>query len=160
GTSVPPDRAVALVISLGRANVAVPNIVGLSKTAAESAILAANLAVGTITTANSDTVPQGQVISQNPAAGTSVPPDRAVGLVISLGRANVTVPNIVGLPQAAAGSAILAANLTVGTITTANSDTVPQGKVISQNPAAGTSVPPDRAVALVISLGRANVTVP
>ena len=50
---------------------------------------------------------------------------------------HVTVPNVVELTQAAASSAITAASLTVGTITTASSLTVPAGSVISQHPAAG-----------------------
>ncbi len=140
--------------------VTVPDVVGLTQAAAESAILAANLTVGAVTTANSDTVPAGQVISQNPLAGASVPPGTAVALVISLGPTNVAVPNVVGLTQAAGESAILAANLTVGAVTTANSDTVPAGQVISQNPLAGASVPPGTAVALVISLGPLRAIVP
>ena len=41
--------------------------------------------MGTITTANSATVPAGNVISQNPATGTSIPEGSSVDLVISLG---------------------------------------------------------------------------
>ena len=67
----------------------------------------------------------------------------------------VTVPNVVGLTQAAATTAITGAGLVVGTVTTANSATVPAGSVISQNPAAGASVAAGSAVALVVSLGPA-----
>ena len=59
-----------------------------------------------------------------------------MALTVSLGPANVTVPNVVGLTQAAASTAITGAGLTVGTITSANSATVPAGSVISQNPVA------------------------
>jgi RHS repeat-associated protein len=67
--------------------------------------------------------------------------------------APVTVPNVVGQAQATAESAIGAAGLTVGVTSAASSPTVPAGQVMSQNPAAGTSVAPGSAVNLVISTG-------
>ena len=63
----------------------VPDVVGLTQAAAETAITNAGLAVGTVTTATSSTVPQGNVISQDPVADTSVDAGSAVNLVVSLG---------------------------------------------------------------------------
>jgi 6-phosphogluconolactonase (cycloisomerase 2 family) len=71
------------------------------------------------------------------------------------GGTNVTVPNVVGMTQAAASSAITGAGLTVGTVTMANSSTVAAGDVISENPAAGASVASGSAVALTVSSGPA-----
>lgn len=51
--------------------VTVPNVVGLTLSAAQSAIVAAHLAVGTIPTVPSNTVPAGNVVSQEPTAGTT-----------------------------------------------------------------------------------------
>ena len=72
----------------------------------------------------------------------------------------VTVPNVVGMAQASAESTITAAYLLVGTITTAYSDTVPAGDVISQNPATGTSVAEGSSVDLLVSLGPDTGTLP
>ena len=149
GSNVAPGSAVNLVVSLG---VAVPQVVGLGQAAAQTAITNANLRVGTVTRANSGTVAIGHVISQTPAAGMNVAPASTVNLVVSLG---IAVPNVVGLPQAAAQTAITTAGLTVGTGTTANSATVPIGNVISQTPAAGSNVAAGSAVVLVVSLGPA-----
>jgi hypothetical protein len=99
------------------------------------------------------------VISQNPAAGASVPQGSSVSLVISLGPALVSVPNVVNQTQTAAQSAITAAGLT-STTSSANSASVPAGSVISQNPAAGASVPQGSSVSLVVSLGPAAATNP
>jgi len=66
----------------------------------------------------------------------------------------VEVPNVVGMTQADAQAAIGTAQLVVGTVTEEYSDTVPAGNVISQDPAAGTSVPIGSAVNLVVSLGQ------
>ena len=149
GTPVFQGNAVAFVVSVG---VAVPNVVGLPQGTAQSAITSANLAVGTVTMANNTTVAIGNVISQNPAAGTNVAAGSAVALVVSLG---ASVPNVVGITQGNAQTAITNAGLTVGTVTSANSASVSIGNVISQNPAAGTNVEPGSTVAFVVSLGTA-----
>lgn len=65
------------------------------------------------------------------------------------------VPNVTGMTQAAATASIIAAQLVVGTLTSAPSETVTVGSVISQTPLAGTSVSPGSSVDLVISTGPA-----
>jgi len=156
-TSVACNSSVGLVISLGPCLVSAPNVIGQTQAAAEAAITGAGLTVGTVTQENSETVTSGQVISQDPAAGTSVACNSAVNLVISLGPCRVTVPNVVGQTQAAAETAITAADLTVGAVTEEYSETVPAGRVISQDPGAGTNVCPPAAVDLVVSSGPVSV---
>jgi len=160
GTNIYPDSSVDLVVSLGVEPVTVPNVVWLQQPAAELAITDAGLTVGTVSTENSDTVPEGHVISQNPAAAASVSPGSPVHLVVSLGVEYVTVPNVVGLLRAAAESAMTGAGLMVGTVAAEFSDAVPQGNVIDQHPPAGTSLPAGSPVHLVVSLGSEPVTVP
>ena len=137
--------------------VTVPTIVGLTQTAAQAAITGATLTVGTVTSANSATVASGLVISQNPLAGSSVAPNSAVALTVSLGPVLVTVPTVTGLTQTAAQTAITGATLTVGAMTTANNATVASGLVISQNPVAGSSAAPGSMVSFVVSSGPAPV---
>jgi len=162
GASVQPGSAVDLVVSTGPCpvTVPVPDVVGLTQSAAEAAITAAGLYVGQVTEACSDSVPAGSVISQRPVGGTRVTEGTTVDLVVSTGPCLVTVPNVVGQAQSAAEAAITAAGLVVGQVTEACSDSVPAGSVISQNPAAGASVQPGSAVDLVISTGPCPVTVP
>ncbi len=161
GTLVNPGSSVALVVSLGppTGNVAVPALTGMTRTAAEAAIVNAGLAVGAVTEQNHATVPAGRIISQNPAAGTSVAPGSSVALVVSLGPApaNATVPTLAGMTRAAAEAAIVNAGLVVGTVTEQRHATIPAGSVISQNPAAGTSVARGSSVAMVVSLGPVSV---
>ena len=154
GATVTPGSAVNLTVSKGPQPVMVPNVVGMTQAAAQTAITSAGLTVGTISQAYSDTVPSGNVISQSPASGASVASGSAVSLTVSLGPpTQVTVPNVVGMAQADAQSALISANLTVGTITQAYSDTVPSGNVISQDPASGITVAPGSAVNLTVSQG-------
>ena len=103
--------------------VLVPGTVGLIQVEAETLVVESGLTVGTISTVNSNTVPLGRVISQSPQAGGAVLHGTSVNLVVSLGPVMVTVPDVVGMTQANAEAAITSANLTVGTITTANSNT-------------------------------------
>jgi subtilase family serine protease len=144
----------------GSSSVSVPNVVGLTQAGATSALTGAGLTVGTVSTASSATVPSGSVISENPLAGTGVTSGSAVNLTISTGPPPVSVPNVVGLTQAAATRILTGAGLTVGTVGTASSATVPSGSVISENPVAGASVAANSAVNLLVSTGPAPPALP
>jgi RHS repeat-associated protein len=73
----------------------------------------------------------------------------------------VTVPDVIGQPQAAAESAIVSAALSVGTIGTRHSPTAPVGTVVSQSPVGGTLAATGTPVGIVSSLGPAPAgTVP
>ena len=112
--------------------VSVPNVVNQTQAIASTAITLAVLTVGSITEAYSSTVAPGSVISQDPSAGAWVSPGTVVALTVSKGPAPVSVPNVVGMTQAAASAAMTGAGLTVGTVRQACSSTVPTGSVISQ----------------------------
>ncbi len=73
------------VFQSGGTFVDVPDVLGLAQAEAEAAIIASGLVVGNITEAGSNTVPAGNVISQSPIGGLSVPEGRSVNLVVSLG---------------------------------------------------------------------------
>src|SRR5205823_2959991 len=136
--------------------VLVPNVMGQTQAAATSAITSAGLTAGTVTMQSSATVASGNVISETPAAGPRVAMASAVNLVVSSGAPPpppVAVPNVVGETEAAATSAITSAGLTAGTVTMQSSTTVASGNVISESPAAGTSVASASAVNLVVSSG-------
>jgi hypothetical protein len=72
---------------------------------------------------------------------------------------SLTVPNVAGLTQTAAASAIAGGGLIPGAVTFASSNSVPAGSVIAQNPAAGTAISSGSSlvVSLVISTGGAAV---
>jgi hypothetical protein len=87
------------------------------------------------------------------AAGNTDTSD-AVGVIVS-NVTTVAVPDVVGLTQAAAETAITGAVLTVGPVTSAYNATVPAGEVVSQSPAATTNVAANSAVTFTVSLGPA-----
>src|SRR5215472_4673774 len=143
----------AILFVSGCAKVSVPNVEGLTQDAASTTITGVKLKVGTITSQTSNTVVAGKVISQEPASGSSLTAGSAVNLVVSSGPEMVPVPNLDGLTQDAATTAVTEAKLKVGTITQQASNTVVAGNVVSQDPANGGSLLPGSAVNLVISSG-------
>lgn len=70
------------------------------------------------------------------------------------------VPDVVGMTEADAQSALESAGLVKGAVTYDQSATVPAGHVMAQNPGAGDSVDCGSAVDLVISYGEAVLPLP
>ena len=136
----------------------VPHLRGMTQADAEFVIDAFNLTVGTIDTANHPDVPDGRVTAQTPAGGTEVPQGTIIDITVSLGPVFVTVPDVVGLSEADAETAITDVNLAVFPVTRReNSDTIPAGDVISQDPVGGTILEEGDEVKLVVSLGQVPV---
>ena len=160
GTLVVENSSVSLVVSSGPVPVLVPDLTGQQQSVAESTITAAGLTVGDITTASSNSISAGNVISHNPDSGIFVDAGSSVNLVVSSGPALVAVPDVVGQSQSSAEAVIVAAGLSNGSVSSNSSNSVAVGNVISQDPTAGTSVNPSSAVSLVISTGPASVIVP
>lgn len=86
-------------------------------------------------------------------AGSTILAGAVLTLNVTATSSQIAVPNVVGMTQAASSTAITTAGLVVGTITNANSSTVPKGNVISSSPIAGTMVNSGTPVSLVVSLG-------
>ena len=70
------------------------------------------------------------------------------------------VPDVVRMTQAKANAALGDAGFTIGKPSFAPSNSIPAGRVISQDPAAGDFVDPGSTVTLTISSGLPQVTVP
>ncbi|MGK2348052.1 Stk1 family PASTA domain-containing Ser/Thr kinase [Actinomyces sp. W5033] len=161
GSSVRLGAPVTAVISRGIEQKQVPDVVGRSREEATEAITQAGLAVGAVTQAFSGSVPEGQVVSTSPAAGEMANHSSAVAVVISKGRQPAQVPDLAGMSEQEAATALQKAGLEQGEVTTSYHDTVEQGRVISSSPAAGaTGVYVGDSVSLVVSLGPEMVTVP
>ncbi len=71
--------------------------------------------------------------------------------LFAIAPAMVAVPDVVGMAQAEAASAIISAGLVVGSVTQDCDDTVPAGCVLGQNPPAGAMLAVNSAVDLVVS---------
>ena len=134
-------------------NITVPNVVGLSQTAAQQQITTAGLlfATGDPTVGPSGTV--GQVVSQDPAAGASVAAGSTVTVVVNVQPGSVAVPDVRNQPLQDCIVTIVTNNLKPGTATQTFDPTVPVGACIGTNPKTGVLVSPDTTIDYSVSLG-------
>jgi hypothetical protein len=100
----------------------VPNVLGLTRSAAAASLAAAGLMPGTETQASSATVPAGAVLDQAPSAGTEVAANSAVNLVVSSGPVIVTPPaaGAIGINFAGSGPTVMGAAERAGVVAKPN----------------------------------------
>lgn len=147
--------------AFGGGGVVVPPLAGLTEEQAQTELEAAGLTLGVVGTENSDTVEPGIIISQDPEAGDKVEEGTAINIVVSLGIAQVVVPDLTEYKEADA----IAALRSTGEVEydhseDENSAEVEKGLVIRTEPAAGTSVPKGTPIILYVSVGVEQVKVP
>ncbi|MCX6411025.1 MAG: Stk1 family PASTA domain-containing Ser/Thr kinase [Actinobacteria bacterium] len=149
GVGVKTGSTVTLTISKGKQTGTVPNVTKMDITNAQNTLIAAGLVLGSETQAN-DAAPVGQVISQDPAAGTVLPQGGFVNVVVSKGPVSVSVPSVVNMTRSNAEAQITNAGLIANTQETAVTDPAQDGMVVSQDPASGSSRPQGSTVTIVV----------
>ena len=157
GESVEAGSEISVVICAESDTAEVPDVVGDSVSSAESKIREAGLVPEREYKTDSSTE-AGYVISQSPSPGSTVDSGSTVTIVVSQGSESVQVPDVTGMSESSAKSAIKSAGLSVGTVTQEYSDSVDSGYVISQSPVSGKYADEGDSVDLVISKGAQTVT--
>jgi serine/threonine-protein kinase len=160
GSKVAKNSKVNLVVSAGTTitMVTVPPVVGQQFTAAGETLTNAGLSFKPkYVTSNK---PPGTVLAQSPAGGATTKSTTVVQLTVSSSQSTIGVPNVVGFSQTSAGGTITGDNLTVGSQTSACSQSVATGNIASQSPVAGTQVQSGTPINLVVSNGLCPATVP
>jgi eukaryotic-like serine/threonine-protein kinase len=132
---------------------AVPSVARMSVSAARDELTTAGLVVVSGRARHSYTVPKGDVISTDPAAGASIKHGGKVTIIPSLGPILITVPPVTGQQVGAADSALKTAGLTPAAVTQQTSTSIPAGVVIATNPVAGTPWPKNKPVQVIASAG-------
>lgn len=136
--------------------VSVPRVVGLPQQTAEANIAQAGL-TSTVVTAPSDTVPEGEVISQDPEAGTMVAEATSVELTVSTGPSAVIVPDVSGKPFGEAKALLEDLGLVVGEPEWVDDPETEKDVVIDSNPGSGSSVSPNSPITLRVGTGQVPV---
>lgn len=131
----------------------VPNIVNHEREEAISMVQDAGFTY-TLEQAPSDSITKGYVISTDPVAGAAADEGSEIKIIISTGPETVMtkVPQLKGLSKDAAIAKIESSNLSIGSISTAESDLV-AGTVIDQNIAAGTEIEEHTKISITVSSG-------
>jgi beta-lactam-binding protein with PASTA domain/tRNA A-37 threonylcarbamoyl transferase component Bud32 len=158
GTKAKKGSTVTLTVSAGPQQVAVPQVVGLTVSSARGRLQKAGLEPSE-REENSDTVAKGRVVSVSPGEGQKVDKGSSVTLVVSSGKPQAEVPDVVGKSFEEAQSTLQAAGFKV-TRKDKESDTKDPGTVLSQDPKSGTQIDSGSTVALTVAKEPAAAPVP
>ena len=150
GTEVTKGTRVRLLVSQGPEQVTVPDVTGLTRESAEARLRDEGLEVSA--EEQESDVAEGDVISQNPSAGTRVTRGDTVTIVVSTGKPQVDVPDVVGMSEERATSRLTSAGLSPVRQERTVTDPAQDGVVIEQRPGAGTQVDQGREVVIVIGV--------
>ena len=101
---------------------------------------------------------QDEVIRTEPSANTEVALDEEINLIVSLGENKPEVPNVIGMTQSSAVSALEAKGLEVS-VEEDYHDSTEKGKVFYQSKRAGTRVTEGSTIIIRVSKGKKQVEV-
>ncbi|WP_104524212.1 Stk1 family PASTA domain-containing Ser/Thr kinase [Blastococcus atacamensis] len=148
GTELKRDQVVTVVVSQGRAPVAVPDVTGQSPEQATTNLESLGFTVERVGDGRSDAVDTGEVMAIDPApAAGPVPFGSTVRIQVSAGLPLVAVPDVVGKSGDEAAQILQAAGLQVeATRFFGNS-------VLRQTPAAGEQVERGTSVTILLTFG-------
>jgi serine/threonine-protein kinase len=152
GTSVAKNSTVHLLVSTGPVipTVQVPAVTNEQLTAAVQKLNATNPPLTYKVKYAPSNQPNGWVLSQDPAAGTTIKANVPVTLTVS-NQTVVSVPSVLGQSPTAAGASLARAGLNVGSTSQGCPAAYQSGTVAAQNPGGGQNVQPNSSVNLVIS---------
>ena len=143
------------VVTATAATLPVPQLVNATLEQAQTAVAAGNWVIAT-TEEFSDSVAQGHIVSQSPAAQTQLQRGATINVVVSKGSGSVAIPDVRGIAAADARARLEALGFVVQQQPEASAE-VAEGLVVRSEP--DSSAPTGSTVLLVVSLGDV-VTVP
>jgi hypothetical protein len=133
--------------------VVVPNVRGMKEADALDVLAQKKLGLLKERVEPNPLVAPGEIIEQKPPPGGKAKQGTLVRVVVSSGRANYIVPDVVGERRENAVNKIRGAGLEVGDISYLESETVPRDCVISQNPEPNKGLEKSEPVHLLLSKG-------
>ncbi|MGV9808014.1 Stk1 family PASTA domain-containing Ser/Thr kinase [Micromonospora chersina] len=157
-TRIVKGGTITLTLSLGPERLPVPDVVGKDFELARAELADAKLAPVKGSSRYDDALPAGVVLATDPKVGTVVKPGTKVTVILSKGRAPVSVPNLVGKSLTDARGILSRLGLTP--VETYKDSDKPKDEILGQSPADGTGVEKGTQVKLDVSKGPAQVPVP
>ena len=158
GAKLAEGDTMTLTVSKGPKPVKLEQFTGMSKKDAVQKAEKLGLKVKT-SEAFSSIAQKGNVAEQSPKAGETVQEGDTITFTISKGAEQVKVPNLMGKTRAEAESALKAAGLSVGSVTTSYSSYA-YGNVCGQGKTAGSQADKGSAVNFTVSVGAKPVYTP
>ena len=151
---------VEITVSSGAVPVIVPGVVGQS--AGDAARLLQDRGFAPeLQEVEGSTAPAGQVLRQEPSAGSEVAPGSSVMLYVAEGVQAVQVPDVAGMTLLRATQVLVQAGLQVSEeILEQPSDDVEKDLVIGTDPSPPALLLPDSQIVILVSLGSENAVIP
>lgn len=132
-----------------------PKVVGLSTAEAQRVLKQRQLTMAVSSQVFSSEFDVDHVVSQNPEPGRRVKVNRTVSVVVSKGQELVEVPDLFGQTLREAGISLSQADLAMGQQGSEYSPDVVAGRIMAQNPPAGSRLAKKMSVDVTISKGAA-----
>jgi serine/threonine-protein kinase len=150
GAKVDRGTTVSVIFSLGKDRVPIPDVRRKTVADASKILSDGRLQLGGPSPTYHNTVPEGQIIDQNPGPNPErvAVPGTTVNVTVSRGPEPVCV-DVVGMTQSNAEKRLESAGLKAS-VTLVDSKTVDRGRVISQSP---DCAPPGRTITLRVANG-------
>jgi serine/threonine-protein kinase len=146
GTKLPRDSVVTVIVSLGHAPVAVPDVTGQTPEQAEANLEAAGFEVARGEDGRSAAVDAGEVMALSPGPADGAQPfGSTVTYTVSIGLPQVQVPDLKGMTEEEATAALAAVGLQV------DATKFLGNKVRQQQPAAGETVDQGTTVKILVA---------
>ena len=158
-TTVKSNAAVTLVVSTGGQQMKMPDVTGKTQEDAEAALKQQGLTKYKILPVADDSIPAGQVVSTDPAAGATVTQGTTeIKVYVSTGKLDqkVAVPDVTGDTLSDAAAKITAVGLTVGNKTYKDDTGKDRDIVIGTNPLPTVKVEKGSTVDLTLSSGKTS----
>ncbi|MGC4805759.1 Stk1 family PASTA domain-containing Ser/Thr kinase [Micromonospora sp. DT233] len=144
---------------VGRYTVA-PELAGLTKAEAQTQATRGGFALEYAEPRYDEKVPRDAVVAQSPASAARILKGGTITLTLSLGPERFPVPDVVGKEFDLAEADLLNLKLVVAKGTPRYDDNLPAGVVVATSPKVGAEVKPGAKVTLVLSKGKAPISVP
>lgn len=133
--------------------IVVPSLAGLTVKEAKGTLEDLGLNLDIAQEEFSEDIPDGKIITSNPAGGGRVSPNGTVGVIISKGQERYSVPSIQGLKLEVAEQLLKENNLVLGEVKEEFSNEFPQGFIMRSTPAAGEKIKRNSQVTIFVSKG-------
>jgi len=137
--------------------VQVPDVVGEDFETAERALTNDGFTVAEPVEKTDPDVPEGDVISQDPEAGSDAEKGSEITLTVSSGPDQVTVPQLTGFSYQEAKQLLESDKYGLEVKKNAQESSAPENEVINSNPPGGSKVDKGSTVTLLVSQGQATV---
>ncbi|NEG90477.1 Stk1 family PASTA domain-containing Ser/Thr kinase [Bifidobacterium aerophilum] len=156
GTKVDKGTTVEVWFSSGPQSTTVPDVSDMTQSKAISTLTSADFKVADTVQTVDSTIEKDKVVKTDPEAGSSQAKGSTITLYVSTGK--TAMPDVTGQPLGAAQQTLTGMGLG-GSMSTSEEydDNVPEGSVISTNPAAGEYVDSTMTISIVVSKGKQPV---